>query len=124
MNERAWKGFKGGPWRDAIDVRDFIQQNHTPYEGDDSFLAGPTERTTAVWKAVTDRFPEERAKGVYDVSYDVPSTITAHAPGWIDRDKDLIVGLQTDAPLKRAIMPCGAWSPAPWRLRAHGLNAG
>ncbi|WP_435867041.1 hypothetical protein, partial [Streptomyces zaomyceticus] len=64
VNERAWKGFKGGLWRDAVDVRDFIQQNYTPYEGDDSFLAGPTGRTTAVWKAVTDRFPEERAKGV------------------------------------------------------------
>ncbi|MFB9366068.1 hypothetical protein, partial [Kitasatospora albolonga] len=61
----AWAGFKGGLWRDAIDVRDFIQQNYTPYLGDSSFLAGPTERTTAVWKAITDKFPEERAKGVY-----------------------------------------------------------
>ncbi|MFB9366066.1 hypothetical protein, partial [Kitasatospora albolonga] len=61
----AWEGFKGGLWRDAIDVRDFIQQNYTPYLGDSSFLAGPTERTTAVWKAITDKFPEERAKGVY-----------------------------------------------------------
>ncbi len=66
------EGFADGPWRDAVDVRDFIQRNYTPYEGDDSFLAGPTERTTAVWRALTDRFPEERAKGAYDVSYDVP----------------------------------------------------
>src|SRR5689334_1130179 len=98
----AWAGFKGGLWRDAIDVRDFIQHNYTPYQGDASFLAGPTERTLAVWKKITDRFPEERAKGVYDVAHDIPSTITAHAPGWIDRDRELIVGLQTDAPLKRA----------------------
>ncbi|MFI9115667.1 formate C-acetyltransferase [Streptomyces venezuelae] len=120
VNERAWKGFKGGLWRDAIDVRDFIQQNYTPYEGDDSFLAGPTERTTAVWQAITEKFPEERAKGVYDVSYDVPSTITAHAPGYIDRDKDLIVGLQTDAPLKRAIMPFGGWRMVAGALETYG----
>ncbi|CAM5241119.1 hypothetical protein GCM10010230_27370 [Streptomyces narbonensis] len=120
VTERAWKGFKGGLWRDAVDVRDFIQQNYTPYEGDGSFLAGPTERTTAVWKAVTDEFPEERAKGVHDVSYDVPSTITSHAPGYIDRDKDLIVGLQTDAPLKRAIMPNGGWRMVAGALETYG----
>ncbi|MFJ5937778.1 formate C-acetyltransferase [Streptomyces sp. NPDC093071] len=118
--ERAWKGFEGGPWCDAVDVRDFIQRNYTPYEGDDSFLAGPTERTAAVWKAITDRFPEERARGVYDVSYDVPSTITAHAPGWIDRDRELIVGLQTDAPLKRAIMPYGGWRMVAGALETYG----
>ncbi|MFD3872202.1 formate C-acetyltransferase [Streptomyces sp. NPDC058623] len=116
----AWDGFKGGLWRDSIDVRDFIQQNYTPYEGDDTFLAGPTERTTAVWKAITDKFPEEREKGVYDVAHDVPSTITAHAPGWIDRDKDLIVGLQTDAPLKRAIMPYGGWRMVAGALETYG----
>ncbi|MFI5533385.1 formate C-acetyltransferase [Kitasatospora sp. NPDC051853] len=116
----AWEGFKGGLWRDSVDVRDFIQQNYTPYLGDSSFLAGPTERTTAVWKAITDRFPEERAKGVYDVAYDIPSTITAHAPGYIDRDKDLIVGLQTDAPLKRAIMPNGGWRMVAGALETYG----
>ncbi|MFE3557361.1 formate C-acetyltransferase [Streptomyces sp. NPDC059193] len=116
----AWEGFKGGLWRDAIDVRDFIQQNYTPYEGDDAFLAGPTERTTAVWKAITDKFPEEREKGVYDVAYDIPSSITAHAPGYIDRDKDLIVGLQTDAPLKRAIMPYGGWRMVAGALETYG----
>ncbi|MDJ0380522.1 formate C-acetyltransferase [Streptomyces sp. G-G2] len=119
-NGGAWNGFKGGLWRDAIDVRDFIQQNYTPYEGDDSFLAGPTERTTAVWKAITDKFPEEREKGVYDVAHDIPSTITAHAPGYIDRDKDLIVGLQTDAPLKRAIMPYGGWRLVAGALETYG----
>ncbi|WP_399441703.1 formate C-acetyltransferase [Streptomyces sp. WAC08241] len=120
VRERAWEGFADGPWRDAVDVRDFIQRNYTPYEGDDSFLAGPTERTTAVWRALTDRFPEERAKGVYDVSYDVPSTITSHAPGWIDRDRELIVGLQTDAPLKRAIMPYGGWRMVAGALETYG----
>lgn len=119
-NGEAWEGFKGGLWRDAIDVRDFIQQNYTPYEGDDTFLAGPTERTTAVWKAITDKFPEEREKGVYDVAHDIPSTITAHAPGYIDRDKDLIVGLQTDAPLKRAIMPYGGWRMVAGALETYG----
>ncbi|MGW7064526.1 formate C-acetyltransferase [Streptomyces sp. NPDC054904] len=116
----AWDGFKGGLWRDSMNVRDFIQQNYTPYEGDDAFLAGPTERTTAVWKAITDKFPEEREKGVYDVAHDIPSTITAHAPGWIDRDKDLIVGLQTDAPLKRAIMPYGGWRMVAGALETYG----
>ncbi|GAA1196209.1 formate C-acetyltransferase [Kitasatospora gansuensis] len=116
----AWEGFKGGLWRDSVDVRDFIQQNYTPYLGDSSFLAGPTERTTAVWKKITDRFPEERAKGVYDVAHDIPSTITAHAPGWIDRDRDLIVGLQTDAPLKRAIMPYGGWRMVAGALETYG----
>ncbi|RST00254.1 formate C-acetyltransferase [Streptomyces sp. WAC07149] len=119
-NGQAWEGFKGGLWRDVIDVRDFIQQNYTPYEGDDSFLAGPTERTTAVWKAITDKFPEEREKGVYDVAHDIPSSITAHAPGYIDRDKDLIVGLQTDAPLKRAIMPYGGWRMVAGALETYG----
>ncbi|MFD0273665.1 formate C-acetyltransferase [Kitasatospora sp. NPDC127111] len=116
----AWEGFRGGVWQDTIDVRDFIQRNHTPYEGDAAFLAGPTERTAEVWRQITDRFPEERAKGVYDVSYDVPSTITAHAPGWIDRERELIVGLQTDAPLKRAIMPNGGWRMVAGALKTYG----
>ncbi|MFD8026554.1 formate C-acetyltransferase [Streptomyces lavendulae] len=120
INGEAWDGFKGGLWRDSIDVRDFIQQNYTPYEGDDSFLAGPTARTTAVWKTITDKFPEEREKGVHDVAHDIPSTITAHAPGWIDRAKDLIVGLQTDAPLKRAIMPNGGWRMVAGALETYG----
>ncbi|MFB6615312.1 formate C-acetyltransferase [Streptomyces sp. NPDC056367] len=119
-NGEPWEGFRGGLWRDVIDVRDFIQQNYTPYEGDGSFLAGPTERTTAVWKSITDKFPEEREKGVYDVAHDIPSTITAHAPGWIDRDKDLIVGLQTDAPLKRSIMPNGGWRMVAGALETYG----
>ncbi|GAA4850140.1 formate C-acetyltransferase [Kitasatospora terrestris] len=116
----AWDGFEGGQWQDAVDVRDFIQRNYTPYEGDGAFLAGPTGRTLAVWRQITDRFPEERAKGVYDVAHDVPSTITAHAPGWIDKDRELIVGLQTDAPLKRAIMPNGGWRMVAGALETYG----
>ncbi len=116
----AWAGFKGGLWRDAIDVRDFVQQNYTPYEGDGSFLAGPTGRTTGVWERITALFPAERAKGVLDVSHDTPSTITAHAPGYIDREQELIVGLQTDAPLKRAIMPNGGWRMVAGALETYG----
>ncbi|MFE0459027.1 formate C-acetyltransferase [Kitasatospora sp. NPDC058965] len=116
----AWHGFQGGRWRETIDVRDFVQHNYTPYQGDASFLAGPTERTLAVWKQITDRFPEERAKGVYDVAHDVPAGITAHAPGYIDRQRELIVGLQTDAPLKRAIMPYGGWRMVAGALKTYG----
>ncbi|MFJ9843443.1 formate C-acetyltransferase [Kitasatospora sp. NPDC101155] len=116
----AWDGFRGDQWRDAIDVRDFIQHNYTPYEGDASFLAGPTERTLAVWQQITDRFPEERAKGVYDIAHDIPAGITAHAPGYVDRDRELIVGLQTDAPLKRAIMPYGGWRMVAGALKTYG----
>ncbi|MFI9162244.1 formate C-acetyltransferase [Kitasatospora aureofaciens] len=116
----AWHGFQGDRWRETIDVRDFIQRNYTPYQGDGSFLAGPTERTLAVWKQITDRFPEERAKGVYDVAHDIPAGITAHAPGYIDRARELIVGLQTDAPLKRAIMPNGGWRMVAGALKTYG----
>jgi formate C-acetyltransferase len=103
----AWHGFAGGHWRDHVDVRDFIQANYTPYEGDAAFLAGPTERTRAVWQKIVALFPEERRRGILDVDTATPSTITSHAPGYIDRERELIVGLQTDAPLKRAIMPNG-----------------
>ncbi|MBP0450562.1 formate C-acetyltransferase [Kitasatospora sp. RG8] len=116
----AWHGFQGERWRETIDVRDFIQHNYTPYQGDASFLAGPTERTLAVWKQITDRFPEERAKGVYDIAHDIPAGITAHAPGYIDRERELIVGLQTDAPLKRAIMPYGGWRMVAGALKTYG----
>src|SRR5690625_6153630 len=92
----AWQGFAPGPWQQAIDVRDFIQRNYTAYDGDSSFLAGPTERTAHVWQTLTAMFPEERAKGVYDVDAATPSTITSHAPGYIDKDRELVVGLQTD----------------------------
>ncbi|MCS0636896.1 formate C-acetyltransferase [Streptomyces sp. LP05-1] len=116
----AWHGFAEGPWCDTVDVRDFIQRNYTPYEGDAAFLAGPTERTTALWDGLAGAFAEERAKGVYDIAYDVPSSITAHAPGYLDRARELIVGLQTDAPLKRAIMPYGGWRMVAGALETYG----
>src|SRR4051794_16459816 len=99
-----WEGFQGGLWQKEINVRDFIQQNYRPYEGDESFLASATARTERIWRQLNDLFAEERRKGVLDIS-PIPSSITAHAPGYIDRADEIIVGLQTDAPLKRAIMP-------------------
>lgn len=119
----AWRGFVAGPWQDVIDVRDFIQRNYTPYDGDDSFLAGPTARTTAVWEKLTAMFPEEREKGIYDVDTHVPGTITSHAPGYIDQSKELIVGLQTDAPLKRAMIPNGGWRMVEGALKTYGYEA-
>ncbi len=117
-----WREFAAGPWQDGIDVRDFIQLNHTPYEGDGSFLSGPTDRTTALWSKLTAMFPAERDRGVYDVDPSTPSTITSHAPGYIDRDHELIVGLQTDAPLKRAIMPNGGWRMVEDALLTYGYH--
>ncbi|MFF6783700.1 formate C-acetyltransferase [Streptomyces sp. NPDC012510] len=119
----AWRGFAGTHWRDQADVRDFIQANYTPYEGDSTFLAGPTERTLAVWGKVARLFPEERRRGILDVDTGLPSTITSHRPGFIDRDRELIVGLQTDAPLRRAIMPNGGLRMVENGLKAYGYKA-
>jgi formate C-acetyltransferase len=118
----AWRGFKPGLWQRDINVRWFLQQNYKPYEGDDRFLAGATERTRQIWKKLEAMFVEERKKGVLDVSL-VPSSITAHAPGYIDREKEIIVGLQTDAPLKRAIMPNGGFRMVQSSLKAYGYEA-
>jgi formate C-acetyltransferase len=118
----AWRGFKDGQWRERIDVRGFIQANYTPYEGDAGFLAGVTERTATVWGKVSALFPEERLKGILDVDATTPSSITAHAPGFIDQDRELIVGLQTDAPLKRAIMPNGGLRMVETGLQAYGYE--
>ncbi|WP_430867414.1 formate C-acetyltransferase [Demequina aurantiaca] len=116
----GWKSFTPGPWCDSIDVRDFIQLNYTPYDGDASFLAEATPRTAHVWAEITKLFPEELEKGVYDVDAATPSSITAHKPGYIDRDAEVIVGLQTDAPLKRAIMPFGGWRMVAKALETYG----
>lgn len=118
----AWRGFVGTDWREHVDVRDFIQANYTPCEGDSTFLAGPTERTLAVWGKVAALFPEERRRGVLDVDTGTPSTITSHRPGYIDRDRELIVGLQTDAPLRRAIMPNGGLRMVENGLKAYGYQ--
>ncbi|TFD18961.1 formate C-acetyltransferase [Cryobacterium sp. TMT2-10] len=112
--------FVSGPWQDSIDLRDFIQRNYTPYLGDASFLAGATERTKGIWAKLSEMFPEERRKGVYDVDATTPASITAHAPGYIDRPNEVIVGLQTDAPLKRAIMPFGGWRMVATSLETYG----
>ncbi|WP_456824294.1 formate C-acetyltransferase [Cellulomonas sp. P5_E12] len=117
----AWYGFATGPWTDRIDVRDFIQRNYTPYTGDADFLSGPTDRTTALWGRLTAMFPAERARGVYDIDPHTPSSITSHEPGYIDRHHELIVGLQTDAPLKRAIMPNGGYRMVEKALETYGV---
>lgn len=118
----AWTGFVVGPWAHHIDVRDFIQRNYTPYEGDSAFLAGPTARTTRIWDRLSAMFPAEREKGVYDVDAKTPSTITSHAPGYIAQDDEIIVGLQTDAPLKRAIMPNGGYRMVEKSLETYGYE--
>jgi formate C-acetyltransferase len=116
-----WRGFRTGLWQKLIDVRDFIQQNYTPYEGDETFLAPATPRTTAIWARLNELFVEERKKGVLDVSQ-VPSSITAHGPGYIDRENEVIVGLQTEAPLKRAIMPNGGFRMVLGALKTYGYE--
>ncbi len=104
----AWAGFKGGDWQQEVNVRDFIQKNYTPYEGDESFLAGATEATTTLWNDVMEKIKvENKTHEPYDIDTDIPSTITSHKPGYINKDLEKIVGLQTDEPLKRAIMPFG-----------------
>lgn len=100
--------FRNGTWQNEINTRDFIVKNYTPYDGDESFLAPPTERTKALWDKLCEKMKEERARGgVYDIDEKTISTITAHDAGYIDKDLEQIVGLQTDEPLKRAIMPFG-----------------
>lgn len=106
----AWRGFAPGAWSEAIDVRDFIQLNYTPYEGDAAFLAGPTDKTKRVWDTLEREYlSEERRRRVYDVDTHTPADIDAFPAGYISEDDDVIVGLQTDVPLKRAMMPNGGW---------------
>jgi formate C-acetyltransferase len=117
-----WRGFKPGLWQRDVNVRWFLQQNYTPYDGDGTFLKPATERTRAIWKRLEELFVQERKKGVLDISQ-IPSSITAHAPGYIDREKEIIVGLQTDAPLKRAIMPNGGLRMVLSSLKVYGYEA-
>ena len=109
MEFEQWKNFKSGDWQSEINVRDFIQHNYTPYEGDDSFLAGPTEKTKKLWNEVLELYKKEHDSqgGVLDIDTKTISTVTAHDAGYIDKNLEEIVGLQTDSPLKRAIMPFG-----------------
>ncbi|HJB17134.1 MAG TPA: formate C-acetyltransferase [Candidatus Blautia excrementipullorum] len=105
---QEWDSFKGGVWEKEINVRDFIQKNYTPYEGDESFLAGPTEATKELWAQVMELSEEERKKGgVLDMDTHIISTITSHGPGYLNKDKEKIVGFQTDKPFKRALQPNG-----------------
>src|SRR5262245_57297126 len=121
VSSDPWRDFIGGWWQNHVDVREVIQKNYTPYEGDESFLAGATERTKKLWQKLSPLFEEERKKGVLAVSQ-APSGILAHEPGYIDRDAEIIVGLQTDAPLKRAIMPFGGWRVVEASLKAYGIE--
>ena len=119
---KAWRGFEPGRWQAAIDVRDFIVSNVTSYHGNESFLVGPSARTTAVWNKLQPYFTEERRKGVLDVDAATPSTMLAHGPGYIDRDNEVIVGLQTDKPFRRAIFPFGGLRMVESGLKAAGFE--
>ena len=121
--QEAWDGFVGGNWQRAVDVRDFIQKNYTPYDGDDSFLAGPTEATTKLWADVMNLFAQETANGgVLDMDTKQVSTITSHEAGYIDKPLEQIVGLQTDKPLKRALMVDGGVRMAMAACKAYGYE--
>ena len=109
MNFKQWNGFKGGDWKQEINVRDFIQNNYTPYDGDSNFLEKTTEKTDKLWNEVLELYKKEHESegGVLDIDTKTISTVSAHDAGYIDKDLEEIVGLQTDKPLKRAIMPFG-----------------
>jgi len=119
----CWKGFRPGDWTTSINVRDFIVRNVTPYKGGEEFLAGPTQRTKAVWAKLQPYFADERKKGVLAVDAAAPSTLLAHKAGFIDRDNEVIVGLQTDQPFKRAIFPYGGLRMVEAGLKAAGFAA-
>ncbi|MCG9737196.1 formate C-acetyltransferase [Shewanella insulae] len=118
---KAWEGFTPGDWKSEVNVRDFIQTNYTPYEGDESFLAGATEATSALWDKVMEGIKQEnRTHAPVDFDTDKVSTITSHAAGYIDQDLETIVGLQTDAPLKRAMLPNGGIRMVEGSCAAYG----
>jgi formate C-acetyltransferase len=121
QQDKAWRGFAPGTWQSHVNVRKFIQRNYAPYEGDDNFLQGSTKRTRSIWQTLQPLLAKEREKGILDVSQ-VPSSILAHAPGYIDKGREIIVGLQTDAPLKRAIMPFGGWRVVAASLESYGYK--
>ena len=117
-----WDHFKGETWKREINVRDFIQSNYTPYEGDDSFLVASSEKTRKVWNKLTEMFKVEREKGVYDAETKLPQGIDVYGPGYIDKENEVIVGLQTDAPLKRGIFPKGGIRMVENSLEAYGYH--
>ena len=123
MNTNAWQGFKGRLWQEEINVRDFIQNNYTAYDGGEEFLEGPTDATNKLWEELQVLFKEARAKGgVLDMDTDIVSSITSHKPGYLDKDLEKIVGLQTDKPLKRAFMPYGGIKMAEGALENYGYT--
>ena len=120
---KEWESFREGIWEKEINVRDFIQKNYTPYEGDESFLSGPTKATSQLWDQVLELMKEEREKGgVLDMDTKIISTITSHGPGYLDREKETIVGFQTDKPLKRSLQPYGGIRMAVKACEAYGYQ--
>ena len=119
---KKWDSFSGDVWKREVDVRNFIQNNYTPYEGDDTFLVESTERTKKIWSKLTEMFEVERAKGVYDAETKFPSGIDVYGPGYIDKENEVIVGVQTDAPLKRGIYPKGGLRMVENGLEAYGYE--
>ena len=123
MTHENWKGFKDGVWQDEINVRDFIQANYTEYTGDDSFLSGATERTNALMKKVQALFALERQfGGVLDIDTATVSSLTTFSPGYIDKDNEIIVGMQTNRPLKRGVSPFGGIRMARQACEAYGYK--
>ena len=117
----AWEGFNPGPWTEGIDVRDFVQRNYTPYDGDDSFLEGPTEKTMRTFDYLEKNYLSiERKKRIFDVDTHTASDIDAFPAGYICEDDNVIVGLQTDTPLKRAMMPFGGWRMVEQAIKEAG----
>ncbi|MBK1813662.1 formate C-acetyltransferase [Clostridium sp. YIM B02505] len=119
---KQWDGFKSGTWQEKIDVRNFIQKNYTVYEGDKNFLAAPTDKTKKVWEISSNLIVEEIKKGIIDVATDRVSGIDNYEPGYIDKDNEVIVGLQTDAPLKRIVNPFGGFRMVEQSLEAYGYE--
>src|SRR5260370_4286653 len=122
-DERCWRGFQPGAWTTSIDVRDFITRNATPYSGDEKFLAGLSKRTKAVWEKLQPYFQEERKTGVLAVDAQTPSTLLGHKAGYIDKENEVVVGLQTDQPFKRAIFPYGGLRMVEAGVKAGGFEA-
>lgn len=121
--KEQWQGFKGSKWQDEVDVRDFIQNNYKLYNGDESFLEGPTESTNTLWEKLQKLQKEERAKGgVLDMETEVVSSLTAYGPGYLDKDLEKVVGLQTDKPLKRAFMPYGGIRMSEEACKTYGYK--
>lgn len=120
---KAWDGFKEGKWQKDIDVRDFIIENFTPYEGDDEFLVGPTEATNTLWKQVMELTKQELENGgVLDMDTKIVSTITSHGPGYLDQEKEKVVGFQTDKPFKRSLQPFGGIRMAVDSAKSYGFE--